>query len=105
GPIEAEGVMFYITSSPNFNVATGAPDTTLSATAVPPHSVGTLIPSVLIAPLLPGGNITGLQDVESPFHGMLLYQQRQDRRPIVIEAQQLLGGGSLSGTIYTKWGH
>ena len=105
GPMEAEGVLFYITRSANFDVTTGLPDVAQPADAVPPHTIGTVLPSTLIAPLLPSGRITGLQDPLSPFDGMLIYQHRQDRRPIVIEAQQLLGGGSLSGTIYTKWGH
>ncbi len=36
---------------------------------------------------------------------MLLYQRRNDRRPIVLAATQLIGGGQASGTIYAKWGH
>ena len=63
------------------------------------------MPSTLITPLIAGGRMTGLNDPGSPFHGMLIYQQRLDRRPIVIEAQQLVGSGDISGTIYAKWGH
>jgi hypothetical protein len=105
GPVRAEGVLFYITQADHFDITTGLPDADQPADAVPPHTVGTLVPSVFVAPLLPGGRISGLEDPGSPFHDMLIYQQRQDRRPIIIEAQHLLGGGSLSGTIYSKWGH
>ena len=61
--------------------------------------------SVLMAPLLSGAHITGLNDPSSPFNGMLIFQRRLDRRPIIMEAQQLLGNGDISGTVYSKWGH
>ncbi|WP_442485305.1 pilus assembly protein TadG-related protein [Aeoliella sp. SH292] len=105
GPVQAEGVMFYITDSAGFSASTGSPDTTGDPEASPPSALPGLLPSTLIAMLLPGGALTGLNDAGSPFDGMLLYQRRQDRRPIILEAQQLLGGGDITGTIYAKWGH
>jgi hypothetical protein len=36
---------------------------------------------------------------------MLVFQRRLDRRPIMIAATKLVGGGDISGTIYSKWGH
>ncbi|QDT50551.1 hypothetical protein Pan258_46300 [Symmachiella dynata] len=105
GPVQAEGVLFYITESSGYNVANGAPDAAEDPDTVPDNPLLGLMPSTLITPLIAGGRMTGLNDPGSPFHGMLIYQQRLDRRPIVIEAQQLVGSGDISGTIYAKWGH
>jgi hypothetical protein len=105
GPVQADGVMFYITDSTGFSASTGIPDNTGDPDATPSSALPGLLPSTVIATLLPGGSLTGLNDAGSPFDGMLLYQRRQDRRPIILEAQQLLGGGDIAGTIYAKWGH
>ena len=94
GPVEAQGVMFYI-GDPS------EPD----PSGPPAHVVTDLIPSVVIAPLIPGGAYTGLSGSGGPLDGMLIYQNRNDRRPIIMEAQHLLGDTSLSGKIYAKWGH
>ncbi|WP_404310833.1 pilus assembly protein TadG-related protein [Neorhodopirellula lusitana] len=101
GPIHAEGVMFYITDAADF-------DATESGTAdetPPPFVTQDMLPSVVIAPLLPGGIYSGLNAPGSSHDDMLIFQQRSDRRPIIIEAQHLLGSGDLAGTIYAKWGH
>jgi hypothetical protein len=36
---------------------------------------------------------------------MTIYQRRQDRRPIIILNDDLLGTGSFAGRVYSKWGH
>ncbi|WP_197531685.1 pilus assembly protein TadG-related protein [Posidoniimonas corsicana] len=105
GPVQADGAMFYITDSASYDATTGMPDAGVDASTAPPASVGTVVPSVVLAPLLAGAAYTGLQDPTSPYDGVLVYQARSDRRPIVIDAQHLLGGGALSGTVYAKWGH
>lgn len=105
GPVEADGVLFYITDSATFSASTGLPDAGEDSDAAPSNPVSSLVPSVLIVSLLSGGRISGLNDPGSPFNGMLIYQRRMDRRPIVIEAQQLIGSGDILGTIYAKWGH
>ncbi|QEG39613.1 pilus assembly protein TadG-related protein [Roseimaritima ulvae] len=105
GPIQVEGVMFYITDSSDYDADSGAPDAASPADSPPPHVTADLLPSVVIAPLLPGGRYTGIDQVGSPFHEMLLFQQRSDRRPIIFEGQHLVGNSDLSGTIYAKWGH
>jgi hypothetical protein len=97
--------MFFITDSASFSAANGSPDAGENSNAAPSNPVSSLVPSTLIVSLLSGGSITGLSDPTSPFNGMLIYQRRMDRRPIIIEAQQLLGGGAISGTVYSKWGH
>lgn len=105
GPVQAEGVMFYITPSEAFDAGTGMPDAIVDPQDPPPAPIGSLLPSTLIAPILPGGRLTGLNDPASHFDGMLVCQQRTDRRPIVIESQNLLGGSDLAGVVYSKWGH
>jgi hypothetical protein len=35
---------------------------------------------------------------------MLFFQRRIDRRPIVLADETLILGGSLSGTVYAKYG-
>lgn len=105
GPIQAEGVLFYITDSLGFDPIDGSPDSNEAADEPPLNPLLSSLPSTLIAPLLSGAHISGLNDPASPFDGMLVYQRRLDRRPIVIEAQQLVGSGDISGTIYSKWGH
>lgn len=105
GPVEAEGVLFYITDESSFDAATGLPDAGDDPSASLGNTLLTTLPSATILPLLDGAHITGLNDPGSPFDGLLIYQRRLDRRPIIIEAQQLLGSGDISGTIYSKWGH
>ena len=105
GPVEAEGVMFYITDSSNYDPSTGLPDADDDSENPPPNPPEGLLPSALIMPLIPGGRISGLNDPSSPFHKMLIYQKPTDRRPIIIEANQLAGDGDIAGTIYAKWAH
>lgn len=105
GPVQADGVMFYVTDSAAFSAASGSPDAGESSDTAPANPVSSLTPSVMILSLLSGAQITGLDAPNSPFNGMLIYQRRMDRRPIIVEAQQLLGGGDISGTIYAKWAH
>jgi hypothetical protein len=105
GPVQATGVLFYVTDSTSYSASTGAPDASENSSSAPANPVTSLVPSTLIVPLLATANISGLSAPGSPFNGMLVYQRRMDRRPIVIEAQQLIGSGQISGTIYSKWGH
>lgn len=105
GWVQADRVMFYVTDSNGFSASTGAPDSADEPGASPQNQLLTNKPSVVVAPLLPGSSISGLNDPASPFDGMLIYQRRLDRRPIVLGASKLAGGGDISGTIYSKWGH
>jgi Flp pilus assembly protein TadG len=105
GSVQANGVLFYITDSASYDASTGMPDAGDNSDTSPGNPLLSSKPSAFIAPLLPGSHIAGLSDPSSPFNGMLLYQRRLDRRPIVIAATKLVGGGDISGTIYSKWGH
>ncbi|PQO38515.1 Tad domain-containing protein [Blastopirellula marina] len=99
GPVQANGVMFYITNSPAFAAETGSPDVADDPAALPDTDIQDLLPSAVILPLLPNANISGLNDSGSPFDGFLLFQRRTDRRPIVMEICQ----NRVRGTIYAKW--
>jgi Flp pilus assembly protein TadG len=101
GTVTANGVTFYITDTAGYSAASGAPDNS-DGNAVPPTGAANLIPSVVIASLL-GSSYSGLNDSSSPFNGLLIYQRRIDRRPIVLADETLILGGSLSGTVYAKY--
>jgi hypothetical protein len=104
GPVQADGVLFYITDSAAYNASTGQPDDGENSDSSPPSPITSVMPSALIVPLLSTASISGLNAPGSPLDGMLVFQRRLDRRPIVLEAQQLIGG-QVSGTIYAKWSH
>jgi hypothetical protein len=106
GKITANGVLFYITNSSSYSAANGTPDDADGET-VPPASLGGLLPSVVIVGSLIGNASTyrGLNAAGSPFDGMLIYQRRADRRPIVLVNNLLLGGDDFNGVVYAKWGH
>lgn len=72
-----------------------------------PGKVGVLelLPSTLINIGVLGSSFSPLDSPSSPFDGMMIYQRRHDRRPIVLVQENLLGPGTISGTIYSKWGH
>jgi hypothetical protein len=105
GTVTAEGVMFYITNSAGYSPATGGPDSADATDPSPPPTVPTLLPSVVINAALANSSFSPISSAQSPYHGILLFQRRQDSRPIVLLHQNLLLGGSISGTIYSKWGH
>ncbi|WP_236696251.1 pilus assembly protein TadG-related protein [Rhodopirellula islandica] len=105
GPIQAEGVMFYITDAAAFDSAGNFVDEASGDGDPPAHGTTDIVPSVVIAPLLPGGKLTGVNLPGSPLDEMLIFQHPTDRRPIVMECQQLIGNNDLAGTIYAKWGH
>jgi hypothetical protein len=104
GEVTADGVMFYITDSPDYTPASGLPDSADGESAPAPSS-SSLLPVAAINVGLLGSRFVGLKDAASPFNGMLIYQRRHDRRPIAIVQENLLGPGSFQGTVYSKWGH
>jgi hypothetical protein len=102
GQVTANGVMFYITNTTTYSATSGAPDSGDGGSTAAPPSLTTTIPSVVIASLL-GSSYTPISSSNSPFNGLLIYQRRVDRRPIVLADQSLLLAGSLSGAIYGKY--
>jgi hypothetical protein len=54
--------------------------------------------------VLPGSRISGIDDPDSPYDGMVVFQRRRDRRPVAI-VTSLLGTPGVQGTVYAKWGH
>ncbi len=105
GQVTAEGVMFYITNTTTYDVANGMPDAGDGETEPAAPGEGTIQPSVVIADLLAGSSFSPLNDSSSPFDGMVLFQRRQDRRPMVIAQPSAIPGGGFSGRTYAKWGH
>jgi Flp pilus assembly protein TadG len=102
GQVTANGVMFYITNTTNYSATSGAPDSSDGGSTAPAPSLTTLVPSVVIASLL-GSTYSPISSGTSPFSGVLIYQRRIDRRPIVLADQSLLLAGTLSGSIYGKY--
>jgi hypothetical protein len=105
GFVTANGVLFYLTNSTSFNATSGAPDSGDGNARPATPSVLNMLPSALINAALPGSSFSPLQSASSPFNGMLIYQRRQDFRPIVVVYQNLLGSIPFQGTVYAKWGH
>ncbi len=102
GQVTAKGVTFYITNSSNYSATTGAPDSGDGNSSPPTGSLGSLLPSVVIASLL-GSTYTPISSSSSPFNGLLIYQRRVDQRPIILADETIILGGSLSGTVYAKY--
>jgi hypothetical protein len=102
GQVTANGVTFYITNSTSYSATTGAPDSGDGNTVPPGGSLGTLLPSVVIASLL-GSTYTPISNASSPFSGLLIYQRRVDRRPIILADETIVLGGTLSGAVYAKY--
>jgi Flp pilus assembly protein TadG len=100
GQVTAKGVMFYITNTTNYSATSGAPDSSDAGSTAPAPTVPTLLPSVVIASLL-GSSYSPITN--GPFSGLLIYQRRLDRRPIVLADQSLLLAGTLSGSLYGKY--
>lgn len=105
GQINAQGVMFYITNSSGYSTANGLPDALDLNNSPPSSDVTNLLPAAVINMGLLGSSYSGISDAQSPFKGVLVYQRRHDRRPIVLVQENLLGPGVVKGTIYSKWGH
>lgn len=103
--VTADGVLFYITDSGGYTPASGAPDDADGETVPPAPAILTIVPSTVINVLLPLSTYRGLDDPASPFDGMLIYQRRTDRRPVVLVNNLALGGRDIEGVIYSKWGH
>jgi hypothetical protein len=105
GQVQAAGVMFYITDSAGYTPANGTPDATDGSSAAPSPAVSNISPCAVINIGLLGSTYNALNAPGSPFHNILIYQRRHDRRPIILVQENLLGAGQLAGTVYSKWGH
>jgi Flp pilus assembly protein TadG len=105
GRVQANGVMFYVTNTASYSPGSGTPDINDGENAPPGPSSNTLTPSSVINLGVTGSSFSPLNSPGSPFHGMMLFQRRQDRRPVVFVQENLLNAGTLQGTVYAKWGH
>lgn len=105
GTVRAEGVLFYLTNNPNYSVYSGMPDELDGQTEPAPPGVLDLLPSAVIDVGVINSRFSPLDAPGSPFDGLLIYQRRQDRRPILIVQQSLLGNSQFAGNVYARWGH
>jgi hypothetical protein len=105
GQVQASGVMFYITDTSTYSPASGLPDVLDGEAVAPLPGTGNTPPCAVINIGLLSSTYSGLNDPSSPFNGLLIYQRRLDRRPIILVQENLLGAGQLRGTVYSKWGH
>lgn len=105
GTVKAEGVMFYFTNSTSYAANNGSPDSADGETAPAGPNVLTLLPSAVLNVGLLGSKYSPLNSPSSPFHGLMIYQRRQDRRPILILNLDLLLGSDFAGNVYAKWGN
>lgn len=105
GQVTADGVMFYITDSASFTPAAGLPDASSSGATPSPLALSGVSPSVVLNVGLLGSDFSPLTGTGSVYDGVLLFQNRADRRIIVISRDTLLSTGTLNGTVYAKWGH
>lgn len=102
--VQARGVMFYITNGSSFSATTGLPDAADGDTA-PAPAVTTLAPSAVVNVGLLGSRFSGLDSPGSPFNGLLLYQRRTDRRPVLFVQTNLSSSAPVAGNVYARWGH
>jgi len=103
GVVTAEGVMFYVTDNAAYSATTGGVDST--DTGEPPNDALVTLPSVLINMSLLGSNFSALDDPNSVYDGMFLFQRRYDRRAIALMQAELLFPGTIDGQVYAKGGH
>ncbi|HWB12207.1 MAG TPA: pilus assembly protein TadG-related protein [Pirellulales bacterium] len=105
GQVTAAGTMFYITDNTVYSPDQGTPDNADGSTAPAAAGITTLVPSVVLNIGLPGSTFSAISSPSSPFNGIVIFQRRFDRRPVILVQQQLVGGGSFTGSIYAKWAH
>jgi hypothetical protein len=95
--VKADGVMFYMTGS-DYDVITGHPD--IHDGAGPPPS--TLNQNNFKSVTINAGlKFTGIDNPNSPYHGMLFYQRRWNMKNFNVQGNS--ESGNLRGTIYAKW--
>lgn len=105
GQVEADGVTFYITDNGGYTPSNPGPDA-LDGESRPAYGLlEGVLPAAVVNLGLLGSTLRGMNDPSSPYHGVLVFQRRHDRRPIVVVQENLLGPGVVDGSIYSKWGH
>lgn len=101
--ITATDAMFYITDSATYSPQTGAPDDSDGDQSPPTATPSVTGPSVLIANPLAGSVLAPINDGSSPFHNILFFQRRWNRRPLIFAQTGLIAELQMSGMIYAKW--
>jgi Flp pilus assembly protein TadG len=111
GAVTGNGVMFYMTGA-DYNPATGAPDASdpidplgLSPPTSPNNAFGTatINGAMQFSPIdTTNPSFSYSTSAISTFNGMLFYFRRADTAGMSIQGNS--SAGSLTGTIYSKWG-
>lgn len=83
--VNVDRVMFYITNNTSFSANNGTPDITDTVDTAP-STPWTTSPSVDIQ-ITGDSRLKGLDHPGTPYHGMLIFQRRWDRRWIRIDYQ------------------
>ena len=102
GQVKANGVMFYITNSTSYSATSG--ESRLGRREL--GSASRLLGRGLAQRghrLFVEKHLLPINTSSSPFNGLLVYQRRLDRRPIVFADETLILGGTLSGSVYAKY--
>ena len=99
--VDMDSVMFYITNNTSYSALNGIPDA-YDELDTAPWSASTIEPSVDIR-ISGDSRLRGLDHSGTPYHNMLIFQRRWDRRWIRLEYQGSTNG-QIRGTIYTPSG-
>lgn len=105
--VDGEEVMFYITDSADYSASTGEPDAEDTGSTPEEMSSAGLPPSVVID-VGAASRFTHLNDIgrgAGPYGDMLIFQRRNDRRPIIIRRPLENSTSYIRGTVYSKSGH
>ena len=94
GQVKANGVMFYITNTTSYSATCGAPDSG-DGSSVPPAGSLARSCSQRGHRFLVGKHLLPDQYLKQPFNGVMVYQRRLDRRPIVFADETLILGGTF----------
>lgn len=102
--VKANGVMFYITNNNSYSVYSPGIDAADAEAHPGSLSYSNMMPSAVVNVGVLGSSYSPLSSSGSPYDGMMIFQSRHDRRPIVLVQELLLGSGTIRGTVYNKWG-
>ena len=95
GNVTGRGVMFYITMN-DYQPGTGLPDSQDLETLPVTSNAKRGGISVTSSPTL-----TGYNNQDSPFHGMLFYLRRRNDSAVTVAGNAV--AGQVVGTVYSKW--
>jgi hypothetical protein len=96
--VDIDSVMFYVTNNTNYSALSGTPDA-YDELDTAPGAAWRIQPSVDIR-ISGDSRLRGLNHAGTPYHNMLIFQRRWDRRWVRLEYQGATNG-RIRGTVYT----